>query len=100
MREKNNPLYEIDHLLPQGVIMTELATETSETVVVVETEKPSRLKAFTVNHPRTAKVVGIVAITAATMGAVAAWKARHPEANETDENTEEDAPFDASSETA
>lgn len=39
-------------------------------------EKSSRLKNFRINHPRTAKVVGIVAITGATLGAVAVWKNR------------------------
>lgn len=39
-----------------------------------QVEKTSRFKSFTVNHPRTAKVVGIVALTAGVLGVVTAVK--------------------------
>jgi hypothetical protein len=50
-------------------------TETPETIVVT-VEKPNRFRSFTVNHPRTAKVVSITALTAAVLGAVAYVKNR------------------------
>jgi hypothetical protein len=78
--------------------MAELAIETPEPTEL-EVEKTSRLKSFTVNHPRTAKVVGFAAITAVTLGAISAWKARN-EQSETTEDGAEDVPFDASSLTA
>lgn len=55
--------------------MAEPGIET-QTEILDEVEKPSRLRSFKVNHPRTAKVVGIVAITAATLGALTVWKNR------------------------
>jgi hypothetical protein len=80
--------------------MAEPAIETIELVVEPEVEETSRLKSFTVNHPRTAKVVGIVAVTAATLGAMSLWKARQ-EAKATETQDDENVvPFDASSETA
>lgn len=69
-------------------------TEAPEPVVVVKT---SRLKNFKVNHPRTARVVGIAAITAATFG-VLAWRNNKKELDATEDSTS-DVPFDASSET-
>jgi hypothetical protein len=78
--------------------MEELAIVTSETTEP-EVEKTSRFTSFTVNHPRTAKVVGIAAVTAATFGAMAMWKARQQESETTEESAEE-VPFDASSKTA
>lgn len=39
-------------------------------------EKTSRLRNFRSNHPRVAKVGGIIAITGATLGALAVWKGR------------------------
>jgi hypothetical protein len=72
-----------------------------ETLEVAETpaEKTSRLKSFTVNHPRTARVVGIAALTAATLGAVTVWKNRKQISEKLEEDTE-DVPFDTSSKTA
>lgn len=79
--------------------MAELAIETPQ-AEEPEVEKTSRMKSFTVNHPRTAKVVGIAAVTAVTLGAVSAWKARKQESDSSeDTNTDEDPSFDASSET-
>lgn len=64
------------------------SSEVHETEVV----KTSRLKNFRVNHPRTAKVVGIVAVTAATFGALA-WKNGKKDAD-TPEDSNLDVPFD------
>lgn len=50
-------------------------TENPE-LIIVEVEKPSRFRKFTVNHPRTAKVVSIAALTGAVLGAVAYVKNR------------------------
>lgn len=55
-------------------------------------------KRFTVNHPRTAKVVGYAAVAAATIGALTVWKARKQSALE-NVDAESDA-FDTSSQTA
>jgi hypothetical protein len=79
--------------------MEELAIVTTE-ATEPEVEKTSRVKSFTVNHPRTAKVVGILAITGATLGAMSWWKAHNEDSETTEDNSAEDAPFDASSETA
>jgi hypothetical protein len=79
--------------------MEELAIVTSETTEP-EVEKTSRFTSFTVNHPRTAKVVGIAAITAATFGAMAMWKARKENAESAEAESAEEVPFDASSKTA
>lgn len=79
--------------------MAESKIETPE-IVIVEVEKPSRFQSFSVNHPRTAKVVGIAVVTGATLGAITMWKAREQELkNQLEENTEE-VPFDVSSKTA
>lgn len=81
--------------------MAEPAIETTETIVETEVEKTSRLQSFTVNHPRTAKVVGFAAITAATLGAISLWKSRQQEDDDTDVYVGEVVPFDdASSKTA
>lgn len=77
--------------------MAESPIETSK-ATEPQVEKTSRLKNFTVNHPRTAKVVGIVAVTVGTLGVISAVKARKQAANSTEAGTA-DAPFDASSET-
>jgi len=66
----------------------------------VEVEKTSRLKAFTVNHPRTAKVVGIVAITGATLGAIQLWKSRQEDDETETQDDENVVPFENSSKTA
>jgi hypothetical protein len=79
--------------------MEELAIVTTEDTTL-EVEKTSRLKSFTVNHPRTAKVVGILAITGATLGAMSMWKARNENLESTEDESSEEVPFDASSETA
>ena len=63
-------------------------------------EQTSRLKSFTVNHPRTAKVVGIAAITAVTLGAVQAWKTYKLESEETETLEGEVISIDDSSKTA
>lgn len=78
--------------------MAEPAIELSSDIET-QVEKTSRLKSFTVNHPRTAKIVGIAAITAVTLGAVSAWKA-HKQDVETTEADVEDVPFDTSSKAA
>jgi len=84
--------------------MAEPKIETIELVVEpeVEVEKTSRLKAFKTDHPRVAKVVGIAAITAVTLGAVSAWKSYRQEDNETETEDDNDTvvPFENSSETA
>lgn len=73
-------------------------TSNPETSVVEET---SRLKRFTLNHPRTAKVVSVVAITAATFGVLQAWKSRKQIVHEASEALESvDDSFQDSSETA
>lgn len=67
-----------------------------EEPVETETEQPSRLKAFTLNHPRTAKVVGfaaIAAIAAATLGVMQVWKNRKQNADES-ETDDSDEPFE------
>jgi len=46
--------------------MAELAVETTTEAVEPQVEEKSRFKTFNVNHPRTAKVVGIAAVTALT----------------------------------
>ena len=78
--------------------MAEPAIETPE-AAEPQVEKTSRLKSFTLNHPRTAKVVGIVAVTAVTFGVIAKVQVRK-QAVDTTEAGAEDVPFDASSETA
>lgn len=78
--------------------MAELAIETPEPTEL-EVQKTSRFESFNINHPRTAKVVGIAVITGATLGAMTMWKARKQE-SETTEDSVEDVPFDASSLTA
>lgn len=77
--------------------MAELATETTLEVVEPQNEKFS-LKSFTINHPRTAKVVGIAAVTALTLGAVQVWKARKQDAS-SEADTVEGTLIDESSET-
>jgi hypothetical protein len=74
--------------------MAEPGIET-QTDVVVEVEKPSRLQSFKVNHPRTAKVVGIAAITAATFGAIAVWKNRRQIAQTVEDSAPEDENSDS-----
>lgn len=64
-----------------------------EEPVETETEQPSRLKAFTLNHPRTAKVVGFAAIAAATLGVMQVWKNRKQNADEY-ETDDSDEPFE------
>ena len=100
MREKNKAVYEIDHpIYIKGDIMAEPKIETIVETVETPVEKTSRFQSFTLNHPRTAKVVGIAAITAATLGAIQLWKNRQQDDNsmETDET---DDSFDTSSEIA
>lgn len=66
-----------------------------------EVEETSRFRSFTVNHPRTAQFVGIAAITAATLGGMAAWKARQQKSlDEELEGEENVVPFDSESTTA
>lgn len=67
---------------------------------VLEIKKTSRLQSFTVNHPRTAKVVGIVAITAATMGAMTVWNNRKQIAETIDDHTPVEVTFEVPSKTA
>lgn len=70
-----------------------------EEPVETETEQPSRLKAFTLNHPRTAKVVGFAAIAAATLGVMQVWKNRKQNADESEtDDSEEPFETDTSSE--
>lgn len=63
-------------------------------VVVVKT---SRLKSFQLNHPRTAKVVGIVAVTAATFGVLAWRKNKQAVNDDATEDSTSDVPFDSDS---
>lgn len=70
----------------------EIVAETAEPPVE---EQPNRFKAFTLNHPKTAKVVGIAAITVATLGAVQVWKNRKQDAEPTEDDAS-DEPFDTS----
>lgn len=72
----------------------EIVAEPVETPVE---EKPSRFKNFTLNHPRTAKVVAVVGITAATLGAIQVWKSRKQDPDLT-EDDDSDEPFETSSE--
>jgi len=80
--------------------MAELAVETTTEAVEPQVEEKSRFKTFNVNHPRTAKVVGIAAVTALTLGAVQAWKARKQDDTSSEEpDTDVTVSFDESSET-
>ena len=80
--------------------MAELAVETVPETEDTQVEKKSRFQSFTINHPRTAKVVGVVAITAVTMGAVAAWQNRKQLLSQTEESEiDEETSSDESSET-
>jgi len=81
--------------------MAELAVETTTEAVEPQVEeKSSKFKTFTVNHPRTAKVVGIAAVTALTLGAVQAWKARKQDDTSSEEpDTDVTVSFNESSET-
>lgn len=63
--------------------------------IVVE-EEQSRFKRFTLNHPRTAKVLGIAAITGATLGALQVIRARREAAAEAATEQGDDTPFDSS----
>lgn len=78
--------------------MAESTTETSE-AAEAKVEKSSRLKNFKVNHPRTAKVVGIAVVTVCTLGVVSAVKGRKQNDDSSEAGTS-DVEFDASSETA
>lgn len=60
----------------------------------------SGLKRFTVNHPRTAKIVGYGAITAAALGGLAWWNARKQTDFDDVDGTLEDDSFDAKSDIA
>lgn len=61
----------------------------------------SSLEAFTINHPRTAKVVGIVALTGVTFAAIAGWKAHKLKTEKTEVMLDGNVVrFDDSSETA
>lgn len=67
----------------------------------VPAEETSRLASFRLNHPRTAKVVGIAALTAATLGAVQIWKTRRQAALEAEaQASPDDSPFEITSEIA
>lgn len=79
--------------------MEELEVVTNN-VSELEVEKKSRLQSFTVNHPRTAKVVGILAITGATLGAMTVWNNRKQISETIDEHTPVEVTFDVSSKTA
>lgn len=64
----------------------------------VPAEEPSRLAKFRLNHPRTAQVVGIAALTAATLGAVQVWKSRRLAALEAEaQASSDDTPFETTS---
>lgn len=76
--------------------MAEPGIETVTEVVDTPVEKTSRMQSFTINHPRTAKAVGIVAITAATLGAVAMWKNRKQMLDTIEGDTSDDSETDSS----
>jgi hypothetical protein len=65
-------------------------------ITTIPVEKTSRLKSFRINHPRTAKVTGIVAVTAVTLGAVTMWKNRKRVVDLTETSELEDS-FETSS---
>lgn len=62
-------------------------------------EKVSRFKNFTVNHPRTAKVVGIVALTAGVLTVVNVVKNRTEELDTPELDSLDNTIVDHSSET-
>jgi len=73
---------------------------TAEAVETTVEETPGRFKTFTLNHPKTAKVVGYTAAAAAILGAVALWKSRK-QSDLVDESQEpDDTPFETSSKIA
>ena len=80
--------------------MAEPKIETTVETVENPVEKTSRFQNFTLNHPRTAKAVGIVAITAATFGAIQVWKSRKQDDDSLDLSAPDDDSFDTSSEIA
>jgi hypothetical protein len=77
-----------------------MAEPAIETPVATEpqVEKTSRLKSFRVNHPRTARVVGIAAGAVAVLGVVNYVKNRK-QAADSSEAGGNDVSFDVSSET-
>lgn len=83
---------------PKIEIVAETPVEPTE--APVEEQKTSRFQNFNLNHPRTAKVVGVIALTAATLGAVQVWKNRAEKkaALEAEEADTSDDSFDTSSE--
>lgn len=81
-----------------------MAKEPIEAVVTDITESTSDaqsgFKAFTMNHPRTAKVVGYAAVTTAVLGAVAWWNAKKQSEFEEEHPRNEDGTFTTKSEIA
>lgn len=65
--------------------MAEPKIEASPEATLVPVVPASRLQRFTLNHPRTAQVVGLAAITAVVLGAVQAYKARRQIAEKADD---------------
>lgn len=72
---------------------------TPSVAVEPQVEKPSRIKSFTVNHPRTAKLMGIVALTAGVLTVVNVVKNKN-RVDDSPELRDPNAPIDTSSETA
>lgn len=68
-------------------------------VIEVPVNKTSRLKSFTVNHPRTAKVVGFTALACVVVGVVSAVQNRRQVVESTDDDASV-VPFEAPSKTA
>lgn len=69
--------------------MVEPRIEAVHSVPELTVAKPSRFQSFTLNHPRTAKVVGLVAITTATLGVISVVKNRRQIGEELKEHGEE-----------
>lgn len=73
---------------------------TSPEAVQPPVEKTSRLQSFRVNHPRTAKVVGIVALTAGVLTAVNVVKSRNKVVVSTEPRADGEPLIETSSETS
>lgn len=66
-----------------------MAETTPLDVPVVPEQKTNRIQRFRINHPRTAKVVGIAAVTAAVLGTVTVLKNRKQAALDSETETDE-----------
>lgn len=79
--------------------MAEPVIGTSELLELNVEKTTSLWNDFTINHPRTAKVAGFAAVTAATLGVISMWKSRKQSSEETKADVVYVIPVDTSSET-